>query len=556
LYACNKLKLQPNDNNTLSSGSVMNTSATTASTVYTAGLDPESNILLNACGYNPRNYMLTEPYSQPHDPNIQLGLVSSQANIIRYPGGTFANYWDYANDRMFQSSATHAAGGWVDPVKVNSDPADAIRKRIENGITAPNGNGILVNSVNDLKYAAKGGTSGQVLNVVFHMNMATPGEDYYETSIANGGAGWPNINRSAGTTGWYEMLDDRYARFKAMLLRAKSGTDPITVRFIELGNEYYFDITYVKEAFPGDNGGAWHGTASNYIANKLINDAQLNLPINLRIAATATCQPGGDTRKSNWNNSLKSTLDKNKVGYVTLHSYEAYVEPTPPAPYNELNFQTQLVDWYQKVNTKFQSSGADANFIQAATPWKIWYTENNANWDGGFDGDPSGEKEWAQCLVEAFSVVHLYDRGNAAMNLQFQFNNQARPDAEIVNGRRLDNRALALKPFMEATKDATSAARVSFGGTGMPKLPDNTKAVVQGYLFKTSTGTPHCVLINLSGTDKHVNLGANIFTTAVPLQKVGYKNDLTSIAPAIIISTTDTRADVTLPPYSVIHFYQ
>lgn len=174
LFACNKLQLQPNDTNTLSSGTVVNTGVTTASIIYTAGLDPESNILLNACGYNPRNYMLTEPYSQPHDPNIQLGLVSSQANIIRYPGGTFANYWDYANDRMFQSSATHAAGGWVDPVKVNSDPADAIRKRIENGITAPNGNGILVNSVNDLKYAAKGGTSGQVLNVVFHMNMVTP----------------------------------------------------------------------------------------------------------------------------------------------------------------------------------------------------------------------------------------------------------------------------------------------------------------------------------------------------------------------------------------------
>ena len=544
--ACTKVPIELAETNAASN----EISAATSTTVYTASLDAENPILLNACGYNPRNYMLTEPYSQPHDPNIQLGLVSSKANIIRYPGGTFANYWDYANDRMFQKAETKAAGGWVNSTKVNDDPNDAIRKRIENGITGSNGNGILVNSVDDLKYAAKGGTSGQVLNVVFHMNMVTPGEDYYETSIANGGAGWPNINRSAGTTGWYEMLDDRYARFKAMLLRAKSGTDPITVRFIELGNEYYFPITYVVEAFPS---GAAHGTAANYIANKLINDTQLNLTANVRIAATASCKPGGDTRKSNWNNSLKSTLDRNKVGYVTLHSYEAYVEPSN---YTELNFQTQLVDWYQKVNASFQNSDADANFIQSANPWKVWYTENNANWDGAFDGDPSGEKEWGQCLVEAFSVVHLYDRGNAAMNLQFQFNNQVRPDAEIVNGRRLYNRALALRPFMEATKDATSAARTSFGGTSMPKLPDNTKAVVQGYVFKTSAGTPHCVLINLSATDKHVNLATNIFTSAGTLQKVGYKGSLASIDPAIIISTTDTRSDVTLPPYSVIHFYQ
>lgn len=539
VIACSKPKLESSETNGASKND-----AKTSTTVYTAGLDAESTILLNACGYNPRNYMLTEPYSQPHDPNIQLGLVSSKANIIRYPGGTFANYWDYANDRMFQKASTQAAGGWVDVNKVNSDPDDVIRKHIENGLGSPDG--ILVNSVNDLKYAAKGGTSGETLNVVFHMNMVTPGKDFYESP-----QGWNRtVNGNVGSADWYAMLDDRYERFKAMLLRAKSGTDPITVRFIELGNEYYFNITYAEEAFPS---GAAHGTACNYIANKLKTDSQLNLPTNVRIAATATCQPGGDARKTNWNTSLKSTLDRGKVGYVTLHSYEAFVEP---ATYTESSFQNNLVDWYQTVNSKFENSGADANFIQAASPWKIWYTENNANWDGAFDGDPSGEKEWGQCLVEAYSVVHLYSRGNAAMNLQFQFNNQVKPDAEIIGGRRLYNRALALKPFMEATKDATSGARIDFGGSGMPKLPDNVKAVVQGYLFKTAAGSPHCVLINLSATQKHINLAANIFTSSGILNKVGYKNDLASIDPAIIVDTTTTRSDVTLPPYSVIHFYQ
>ncbi|MDF3077826.1 MAG: hypothetical protein K0S09_1715 [Sphingobacteriaceae bacterium] len=539
LLSCTKAPVETSE---AISGSDKNTATTSA--IYTAGLGTQETILLNACGYNPRNYMLEEPYSQPHDPDLQLGLVSAKANCIRYPGGTFANYWDYNNDRMFQKASTHDAGGWVTLDKVSTDLNDSFRKRIDAGLGASDG--ILKNSVNDLKYAAKGGTSGQELNVVFHMNMVTPGKEFYESA-----QGWNRaVNGTVGSADWYKMLDDRYDRFKGMLMRAKSGTDAIPIRFIELGNEYYFDITYVVEAFPN---GAAHGTAANYIANKLKTDTDLNLSSNIRIAATANCVTGGDTRRQNWNNSLASTLDRSKVGFVTMHSYEAYSEP---GTYTESSFQNALVNWYQSVNSKFVNSGADDNFIKAANPWRIWYTETNANWNGGFDGDPSGEKEWGQSLIEAYSVVHHYDRGNATIYLQFQFNNQVKPDAEIVGGRRLYNRALALKPFMEATKDATSGTRIDFGGTGMPKLPDNTKAVVQGYVFKTSAGVPHAVLINLSGTDKHVNLAANIFTSAGTLNKVGYKNSLGSIDPAIIINTTDTRGDVTLPPYSVIHFYQ
>lgn len=514
-------------------------------TLYTAGLDDEKSILLNSLGYNPRNYMLEEPYSQPHDPNIQLGLVSSKANIIRYPGGTFANYWDYNNDRMFQAKSTNSPGGWVTPTKVSSDPADNFRARIENGIGQQNG--ILVNSVNDLKYAAKGGTSGQALNVVFHMNLVTPGIEFYESA-----QGWNRtVNGSVGSADWYAMLDDRFNRFKGMLLRAKSGADAIPIRFIELGNEYYFPLTYVVEAFPN---GAAHGTAANYIADKLKADIQLNLSSSIRIAAVASCLLGGDNRRSGWNNSLASTLDRSKVGYVTMHSYEAFVEPVN---FTENNFQTSLVNWYQTVNNKFANSGADANFIQASTPWKVWYTENNANWEGGFDGDPSGENEWAESLVDAFSVVHLYDRGNATINLQFQFNNQVKPDAEITGGRRLYNRALALKPFMEAANDATSVTRVAFGGSGIPQLPGSPKAVVQGLVFKNNAGDKQCVLINLSASNKHINLGTNIFTgTGSTLFKDGYKNDLAAITTAIIINTTDNKSDITLPPYSVVRFYK
>jgi hypothetical protein len=343
------------------------------------------------------------------------------------------------------------------------------------------------------------------------------------------------------------MLDDRYARFKSMLMRAKSGADPITIRFIELGNEYYFsNLDYALEAFPT---GADYALAANYIANKFTTDP--DIPQGVRIAAVATCE-GGEARRDNWNRQLSANINRSKIGYVTMHSYERFVEP---ATYTESNFQVNLVNWYQSVNNKFQSTGADQYFLQATNPWKIWYTENNANWSGGDNGDGSAYV-WGQALVDAFSEVYLYDRGNATLNLQFQFNNQVYNNNGIVNGERLKLRALALRQFMEASHDATSATKLDWGGSGIPKLPDNIRSVVQGYLFKTNAGDKHIVLINLSGSDKNINLGANIFTSsATTLQKQGYSGELTITTLPTRINTTTSKTNVLVPPYAVLHLH-
>ena len=516
-----------------------------ASTVYVARLGDEKAVLKNALGYNPRNYMLQEPYTQAHDPDIQPALVESKASCIRYPGGTFANYWDYANDRMFPSVSTQNAGGWVVPDKVSSDPHDKIRKRIEKGLGAKKG--ILVNSVEDLKYAAKGGESGQKLNIVFHMNMVTPGRDFYQSE-----QGWNRaVNDRVGSSDWHAMLDDRFVRFKGMLMRVKSGPDAIPIRFIELGNEYYFSISYVEEAFPD---GAAYGGACNYIARKLRADKDLDLSDDLHIAAVASCISGKEHRRSEWNRSLVSTLDRDEVGFVTMHSYEAYVEPPDFA---EKAFQEKLVDWYEMVDRKFKRSDADTCFIRASKPWGIWYTENNANWEGSFEGDPSGKNEWAESLVDAFSVVVLYNRGNAVLNLQFQFNNQVKPNAEIVSGGRLYNRTLALKPFMAAALDATSVAVLDFKESGVSTLPASSEPVIQGMLFKTDEGIQRCVLINLSGSIKHVDLAKYVFRSEPSTFHLeGYANGLADTETAKTVDASVEKSNISLPAYSVVQIFQ
>jgi hypothetical protein len=513
----------------------------TVSAVYAPSLDDQYNVLLNATGYNPRYMNINEPWHKT-DPNYQLGLVDSKANMIRYPGGTFGNYFNFNTDQCFRKKASNDPDGWVDLAKVEND---AINNYINN-------DNLVTNSIADLKYAAKGGTSGQSVNVVFQMNMVTPGYDYYKTIHPTWAA--PNPGSSNLSDTWYKMLDDRYARFKGMLLRAKTGTDPITVQFIELGNEYYFAHAYCEEAFPN---GAAHGKACNYIANKLRNDPDLNLASNVRIAATASCVPGNNSRTTNWNSSLITTLDRDVVPYVTMHEYQAFVEP---ATYSESSFQNKVVDWYKAISDDFVTSGADQYFLAPATgnPWKVWYTETNANWDGTVtDGTPVSQRTWAQSIVEAYSAAYLYDRGNADMYLQFQFNNQVKDNADITNGLRLYNRALALIPFMKASENATSTARVSFVGTGLPTLPNSPKGVVAGYCFFTSGGTKKLFFVNLSSTNKTLNLGANIFTSGTNAIVESYNNtSISSTAVPAHTTTTYTKTSVTLKPYSVSYIYQ
>lgn len=541
--ACKRAPLPPENLNAVSNNTEQNTLNGLAAT-YTPSLDESSNILLNASGYNPKFDGVQEPWGQTAPRNYQLGLVDSKANMTRYPGGTWGSYFDYNNETLFPKKSSADPNGWVNTTKIHNE---GIGERIENGLQK-------VNSIADLKYAAKGGLSGQSVNVVFQMNMITPGWDFYKTIHP----GWaaPNPGSANLNDTWYKMLDDRYNRFKAMLIRAKTGPDPIAIRFIELGNEYYFGDPYQVEAF---RGGGDYGKAANYIANKLKNDAALNLPANVRIAATASYVSGG-TRAQEWNMKLKAELNRDLVPYITLHVYKVFEEP---ANYNETSFQTKVVSWYQAVNQGFVSSNADAAFVAPSSgqPWKVWYTEMNANWSGALDPEdliPVDQRTWAQSLIEAYSAQHLYDRGNAAMYLQFQFNNQVRKNADIIGGVRLYNRALALMPFMEASKDATSAARVSFTGTGIPTLPSSPKAVVAGYAFTTAAGIKKCFFINLSATSKQLNLGANIFTGGSSNVHVkSYNNtDISTIAMPALTNTTQAKTNVTLPPYSVSYIYQ
>lgn len=480
------------------------------------------NITLNGSGYNPRNFTSVNPWT--NSPGLKAGLDNAEANMIRYPGGTFGDYWDYDNDQMFSTSG---ASGFVSLANIDDD---AVHDHIMNGQ-------IYKNTVADVATGA--GFTGGTRNVVFQMNMTTPGYDYYHTIYS--GTEHPGDTSAASI--WKKMLDDRYARFKRMLDRVQSTTS-IPVRYIELGNEYYLGHPYAEEAFPT---GAEFGIACTYIANKIKHDYPVNTYPNLRIAATGSSMSGTTpARKADWNHDLYTKLNKYTQGgtvkdngvvqNITMHMYEAFV---PPGTYTPANYQDQIVAWCNAVKDHFDDSNAATWFDDN---WRIWYTETNANWESGITTIPPDQQTWGQNLMDAYGVLRLYDKGAATLVLQSPFNSQ------IVDASgTIYNRAKALTAFMRATKDARQTSRVNFdGATDISTLHSATSlSVIQGYAFSTSSGTPtqsdtRLVLINLSSSTVTVDL-SSIFGARVNVTNWNHGN-ASDVYPSITPSTTDFAA--------------
>ncbi len=80
--------------------------------------------------------------------------------------------------------------------------------------------------------------------VVLVANLVTPGADFY--ALKWGGA----VDNTPGSNDWWAMLGTRYGALTYMLGdAAKNG---IPVRYVELGNEYYFGAGLTHDGQPAD----------------------------------------------------------------------------------------------------------------------------------------------------------------------------------------------------------------------------------------------------------------------------------------------------------------
>jgi hypothetical protein len=332
------------------------------------------------------------------------------------------------------------------------------------------------------------------------------------------------------------MLDRRYEKSKKMLIKAQSSGVPI--RYIELGNEVYLaNSTYYKEAF---RNGEDYAIAANYIAGKLRNDPDLNLPSHVKfsVAGAAEKKSYSSSRILPWNSQMVPNLDINKFDYISLHGYQE--ADTVLTTYTPANLKASISEWLSEFNQSLADKGTNSYILNASTRWKVWWNELGATLGGPFIA-----RKWGSTLTQVFVGLWSLDH----KGVLYMFPNFDAPSVVDVATGGLGIQGHAFVPFMRASRFAVSARKLTF--PGCPVIGPSGRTVLQGYCFIDANGTKKCCIISLTDQPIEIDL-SNVFS-ASQITLSGKKNsDLNSTAaPASIPDHTETTNSVSIEPYSV-----
>lgn len=455
--------------------------STGRSQIQVTGFSPAQNILPHMLGYNNQMSGSANPWSLS---SRRSALVAARPGVFRYPGGTVSTYWDTFHGRRFNDVVTINASD-------NTPPRDFTQTKYTIdwvAVAAGQPNPI---SDFDLAYDAVAASPGGAMEVVFVLNMTTPGADYYAAAWGR------SVDQTPQSADWWAMMDDRYARAIIMLDDAVAAGIP--VKYVEFGNEYYFGAgttsptgatvePYSAGVVPNDPAmrGAFPGSGTDYAA--AVNDWAPNLLSRypgVRLCAIGS-DGGGSGRRANWNNDVVSLISPTLVPAVSYHIYGGITAGDVTS--TEANLGTALTSW----NSFWQSTKTTA---QVLTNREAWFTEFNAN---------VGPQSWGQGLQALSSLKTWLSDGNLGLALMHQF------VTPIMSGTgpsiTATGRAISLFNLAAKAKTRVRGLNLSsvptLAGSGSPGL-----ASVFGYAFDTGTGTDiNYVLVNLRGSNNSISL--------------------------------------------------
>ena len=456
-------------------------------------------------GYNSDYYYVSNPWSS--EKRVQAA-AKARPGLLRYPGGTSANYWDVYHARLFHDvSAIDVA---------DADPAAWTQTRytinwLHNAFFWSN-----VTPLPDFKqlyrtlhHADSGGAE-----VIFVANMVTPGPDFYALKWSRA------VDNNPGSSDWFAMLGSRYGALQYML--SDGSKNGVPVKYVELGNEYYFgaglthkdkpaDVEpYVAGSFDADNKYAPEnvgtfpdkgdgGKPTLYLYSVVANDWASK--IKKAYPGTKVCaigafldKEGYESRTANWNREALSALDPTKVDAVSLHLYGG--PQVGSLTETEEKFGRALKSWQE-----FWIAGRSRSHL----PGKLdfWITEFNIHDEFG-KGDklPENRGTWGNGMGNLYCLHYwLANEPRVKVTLLHELARVIDGDGPNIHAQ---GRAYGL--FAKAVTGKTRARAIEFDS--VPNLQGSAGTIrgVAGWTFDTPDhGKPTVyTLVNFTGSPQAV----------------------------------------------------
>lgn len=405
--------------------------------------------------------------------SFQTLLTEMNPDILRYPGGTQGNYWDWSTGQFIPNTDKP----W------NNREVVTIAQFMAGKPSAT--------------------------KVIYMANLARP-------TPATG----VDVNASEAILKSQATLNVKIAdMIDAIDEFVAQGQEPYAV---EIGNEFYFGneeggIFHITEAngkfYSGwdatANGGAGAAIESNnkkdatdvnaefYLqqAKDVVAGIKAAYP-NMKFALISTKRGNGTSARERWNNTIYNELNTNPdfsqlkqdVHALTQHhyvndAYNAYgVSDTNAAITDATTAKQAIAEGIQYPLDK------QLDYDQVPSDYKIWFTEYGATKN-------NAEDTWAAGMRHAALTYSWLSLGDKTEQLDFHHitdNNVVKPDATM----RLASAGVTTKQFMAAMSGMTEMQKINFGTN---PISVGTVNSLYGYKFKSLTKETILVL-NVSDT--------------------------------------------------------
>lgn len=408
--------------------------------------------------------------------NSFINLVSEMnPDVVRYPGGTQANYWDWSTGQFLENTDKNWGNKEIVtiPTFLNVLPARTKVVYVVNIARPTPATGVDVNA------------SEQVLKSDATLNL----------KIAD----------------MIDAIDEFVAQ----------GKEPFAV---ELGNEFYFgNIESGIYEIVEDNGVFYSGwdeannqpfqssdkkdatdiTALFYLehAKEVVAQIKAAYP-NMKFALTTTKSGNGNSARERWNNTIFDNLENNTQFATLAQDIEAVTQ------HHYLNddygVQTVITD---NVSAKVVIAEGiqypidkQPDYDLVPTNYDIWYTEF---------GEVKGiaEETWADAVRYIALNYSWLNRGDRVGQLDFHYISD-NTVVKVESPMRLAPVGMASKLLMQATVDMTDMQKINFSNN---PISVNGVESLFGYKFKNAVKET-LLIININNTGfSDLQIG-NLFT--------------------------------------------